>query len=57
MNFDSREDYKIWLKTNGYDTEDANNLSINWDSVSIIDGQLTVSSQNQTSNDIETPNN
>jgi len=40
MSFDSEDAFKAWLKINGYDKADIENISVNWSSVSIIDGQI-----------------
>lgn len=41
MNFESEDAFKAWLKINGYDKADADNMSSNWSSVSVVDGQVT----------------
>jgi hypothetical protein len=41
MSFDSEDAFKAWLKINGYDKAEIENISVNWSSVSIIDGQIT----------------
>jgi hypothetical protein len=40
MNFESEDAFKDWLKVNGYDKADIVNMSSNWASVSIVDGQV-----------------
>lgn len=41
MTFESEADFRYWLKINGYTQDSIEELSTKWDSVTIINGQIT----------------
>lgn len=41
MNFESKGSFSYWLKINGYTQEDIDIQSEKWESVLIVDGQIT----------------
>lgn len=41
MTFESEGEFRYWLQVNGYSKDDINEISYKWDSVTIINGQIT----------------
>lgn len=55
MKFELKESFSYWLKVNGYAQEDIQVISDKWESVTIINGQITDSVTINNINEI--PNN
>lgn len=59
MTFETEADFRYWLKINGYMADSIEEIAYKWDSISIINGQITDSvTQNTNSEEpnIETNN-
>jgi hypothetical protein len=59
MIFETETDFRYWLKVNGYMADSIEEIAYKWDSISIINGQITDSvTQNTNSEEpnIETNN-
>ena len=59
MNFETEADFRYWLKVNGYMEDSIEEIAYKWDSISIINGQITDSvtqSTNSEEPNIETNN-
>lgn len=59
MTFETEADFRYWLKVNGYMADSIEEIAYKWDSISIINGQITDSvTQNTNSEEpnIETNN-
>ena len=49
MTFESEIEFKYWLKINGYVADSIEQMSYRWNSISIINGQITDSVTQSTS--------
>ena len=59
MTFETEADFRYWLKVNGYMADSIEEIAYKWDSISIINGQITDSvtqSTNSEEPNIETNN-
>ena len=59
MTFETEGEFRYWLKVNGYMADSIEEIAYKWDSISIINGQITDSvTQNNNSevSNIETNN-
>jgi hypothetical protein len=54
MIFETETDFRYWLKVNGYMADSIEELAYKWDSISIINGQITDSVTQNTNS--EEPN-
>jgi hypothetical protein len=54
MTFETENDFRFWLKINGYTADSIEEMAYKWDSVTIINGQITDSVTQ--SNNTETNN-
>lgn len=41
MTFETEGDFRYWLKINGYMADSIEEIAYKWDSISIINGQIT----------------
>ena len=41
MNFETEADFRYWLKVNGYMEDSIEEIAYKWNSISIINGQIT----------------
>ena len=41
MTFETEADFRYWLKVNGYMADSIEEIAYKWDSISIINGQIT----------------
>lgn len=56
MTFESENNFRYWLKINGYMQDSIEELAYKWDSISIINGQITDTVNQNDSVDNEIPN-
>ena len=54
MIFETEADFRYWLKVNGYMADSIEEIAYKWDSISIINGQITDSVTQNTNS--EEPN-
>ena len=54
MIFETETDFRYWLKVNGYMADSIEEIAYKWDSISIINGQITDSVTQNTNS--EEPN-
>lgn len=56
MTFEAENDFRYWLKINGYMQDSIEELAYKWDSISIVNGQITDTVNQNDSVDNEIPN-
>jgi hypothetical protein len=56
MTFETENDFRYWLKINGYMQDSIEELAYKWNSISIINGQITDTVNQNDSVDNEIPN-
>jgi hypothetical protein len=56
MTFEAENDFRYWLKINGYMQDSIEELAYKWNSISIINGQITDTVNQNDSVDNEIPN-
>jgi hypothetical protein len=56
MTFEAENDFRYWLKINGYMQDSIEELAYKWNSITIINGQITDTVNQNDSVDNEIPN-